>query len=134
MIVVCVLMTMLAFAGCGKKDNNTSTAEQATKPQAIPVEQFKAPAEVVKIDTEAEDPSNDDIKFTYDEEGRVNSCSYSFDGHEASLTYIYTDGKEASIYSYVDGIYVKLDRVPLPEDYDPNGDFSDQDGYYFKGY
>lgn len=43
------------------------------------------------VDTSKEDPSNDDIRFEYDNKGRISKCYYEVNDIEVSQAYIYTD-------------------------------------------
>lgn len=65
-LVIAILIGVFFFVS----RNNVSTAElQEAKDKFVP------PAQAVTIDASLEDPSDDNIRFTYDDRARILSCS-----------------------------------------------------------
>ena len=93
---------------------------------------YKVPAEVVSINTNAEDPTNEEIRFVYDEEGRISQCYYAIDGEEVYVGYNYQDGA-VQIYAFMGEFLVGAEKIELPE-YDASVGFTAVNGYYLKGY
>ena len=94
---------------------------------------FTAPADAVKIDMNADDPSNDEIEFDYDDEGRVTECIYSYKGEIFIITYDY-DADGAEVYAFSEDGVVLAEKTIKLSDFDPDKGFAKIDGYYFKGY
>ena len=66
--------------------NTVSAAElQDAKDKYVP------PAQAIAIDTSLDDPSNDDIQFTYDDRARILSCTYKANGKPYDQRYTYND-------------------------------------------
>lgn len=54
-------------------------------------EGYRPPAEIVQIDTTLKDPSNDNIKFRFDERDRIIGCSYTINKKQYDKAYTYDD-------------------------------------------
>lgn len=94
------------------------------------VSSYKPPAEVLNIDLSKDDPSNDDIMFSYDSKGRISNCRYTTDGIEYNQIYNYDDAeKKVTITTYSNSIVVDEKIIDL-SDYSNNGFFDIVDGYY----
>lgn len=115
-------------APAGDTETDTNTASQAE----YDPENYVLPADAVKIDFTKDDPSNDEIKFLFDEEGRVVSYKYSAKGNDIIVTYSYKENK-VNVNSFIDDMVYADEEFKLPE-YDNNGGFCEYNGYYFKGY
>lgn len=157
-VILLAAVTLAAFAGCGNRDdgtvtlkNNTASKTDAASPKSseqktdassenkeseseIDFSSVKTPAEVVTVDAEKNDPSNDDAKFYFDENGRISQCDYISDGELYSAVYTYT-ATSVQIYVFSStGVVVKYEEFPLSGEYDPNGDIIVYEGYFIKGY
>lgn len=94
------------------------------------VSSFKPPAEVFDVDVSKDDPSNNDIRFEYDDEGRISKCYYKVNDIDVYQGYIYDDNA-VQIFSY-NGSIVIGDAYFENAVYDGNKGFSEYNGYYFK--
>ena len=94
--------------------------------------QFLPPAKAVSIDMTKNDPSNDAVKFTYDDRRRVSTCQYKVGNKEYSQKYIYDDNagrieidteyKKHPLLTQ----YVEYRNITLPDV------FVSVDGYYLR--
>lgn len=134
--VICVCVFALLLVGCDNAKPNDNTANT----QSIEVNQeesndsgivYKTPSDAVEIDLTAEDPSNDQIQFSYDENNRISQCQYQIDGHTIKLVYSYS-GNSIQIYAFSDE-YVAADETFTVSSYDANAGFTSYNGYYFRG-
>lgn len=91
---------------------------------------FQPPAEVFEIDLSNADPSNDDISFEYDEQGRISKCYYQANNIDVYQSYIY-ENNSVQIFSFNDSIVIG-DVFFENVEYDENAGFSECDGYYLK--
>ena len=124
-IILCVMVIAAAAAGCSDRRNDGNA--QTFDPDA-----YKAPAEAVSVDTGAEDPSNDEIRFVYDEEGRISQCYYEIGGVQVFVNYDYKDSS-VQIYAFMGEFLAADEAIELPE-YDASVGFTVVNGYYLKGY
>lgn len=142
-VITCCLMFM--FCGCNTEKttvtNNNSQSEnsqqmtnesssQTSKPINDLVSSFKPPAEVFDIDVSKDDLSNDDIRFEYDDKGRISKCYYKVNDIDVYQGYIYKDNT-IQIFSY-NGSIVIGDMFFENAVYDENKGFSEHNGYYLK--
>lgn len=104
-----------------------------TEETEVDISTYRAPAEVVEIDLTAEDPSNADIRFVYDELGRVSICYYKINGQVVSVNYNYQDDY-VQIFAFMGEFVTADEKIELPGEFDASAGFSQIDGYYFKGY
>jgi len=142
------IMTLLwtfsiALTACSSVEGNQGGAssfaneatEQATKATAVPVgaiiESYRAPADVVEIDMTEEDPSNDEIKFEYDDEGKISGCRYQIDGTDVYVGYSYKDDY-VEMFGFIGDIVV-ADDIFYISNFDSSQGFVEYEGYYFKG-
>lgn len=134
--VICACLFALLLAGCDHAKLNDNT----TNTQSIEVAQeesnnsgvvYKTPSDAVEIDFTAEDPSNDQIQFRYDENNRIIQCQYQVDGHTVKLSYSYSESS-IQIYAFSDE-YVAADETFTVSSYDANAGFTSYNGYYFRG-
>ena len=89
---------------------------------------YETPADAIEIDEKADDPSNKDILFEYDDLGRIVRCSYTVNDVDFFQGYTYSD-TEVRIFSYCGSTIV--DDVNLSYTYDDSVGFTQHDGYYF---
>ena len=93
---------------------------------------YLPPSQAVSIDTSLDDPSNDQIKFQYDDRARIISCTYSANQKPYDQRYTYNDARR-SIHidiSYKDHLIFTKDI-----DYDKISTanvFEDVEGYYIR--
>lgn len=93
---------------------------------------FVRPAEAVQIHRSLKDPSNDSIKFRFDDSDRVLSCEYTADGIKYSQKYEYDDSAKKVIIetSYrnrpIFSKVIEYSRVTEANR------FEDIDGYYIR--
>lgn len=112
------------------QSSQNSETTQSSKSISELVSSYQPPAKSFDVDTSKEDPSNDDIRFEYDNKGRISKCYYEVNDIEVSQAYIYTDDT-VQIYSFNSSIVIDditFDNVS----YDENTGFNECDGYYLK--
>ncbi|MBO4870179.1 MAG: hypothetical protein J5585_10765 [Clostridia bacterium] len=140
LISLTALLLLAAFiaSGCSAKNENSqesvkdSSAVSAENDGDKAVSAYKKPADAVKLDLTKDDPSNDDMRFVYDDDGRVTQCYYKISGEQVYVSYTYKDGS-AQIYAFLGEILVADETIDLPA-FDAEKGFSEIDGYYFKGF
>ncbi len=112
------------------QNSQNSEDTQSSKPISELVSSYKPPAKSFDIDLSKDDPSNDDIRFEYDDKGRISKCYYEVNDIEVAQAYIYTDDT-VQIYAFNGSIVIDditFDNVS----YDENTGFNECDGYYLK--
>lgn len=136
-----ILLLFLVFAAAaqlvscsGGKNSADQSAENTPTATAVPmgaiISSFKAPGEVVKVDLTKDDPSNDQIKFDYDKQGRISGCTYKIDGRDTYVGYTYKKN-EVEVYAFIGDISVYNKTYKIVES-DSSLGFTDCDGFYFK--
>lgn len=156
--MVCLLLLAMALCACGSDDEKkdaapAQTATEAGAPTLAPDTQapadtttqapadndvdelsaFVRPADAFAVDMTAADPSNDDIRFAYDDEGRVISCAYQVQGINMVAGYQYQGG-QVQIYAFAGEVLADDALITLPSEFDASKGFSVIEGYYFRGY
>lgn len=121
-----------------KPEGSTDSKDAGEVDFETAVDNFETPSEAKKIDTDKEDPSVKDMQFTYDDEGRIKTCTYKVNGQTYSASYSYKDnstldGHSAIIYTFCGDTVVDTATIKI-SDFDPSKGFTVIDGYYFKGY
>ncbi len=122
-LVIAIVLGVIFFVS-----RKTVSAKELTKAK----ENYLPPAQAVTIDTSLTDPSNDKIKFTYDDRARIISCTYSVNKmtYDQSYTYDNTQHKINVETTYrAHPIFTKeldYDRVTKPDI------FEEVDGYYIR--
>ena len=95
---------------------------------------FVKPSAAVSPDLSKPDPSDDSIKFLFDDKGRVQSCKYTAGQKEYMVTYTYKeDTKMIDIYGFSGSIVVAEEHFDMP-DFDDSQGFCEKDGYFFNKY
>ena len=94
------------------------------------ISSFKAPGLVVEVDLTKEDPSNDQIKFDYDKQGRVSGCTYKIDGRDTYVGYTYKKN-EVDVYAFIGDVSVFHKTYKIVKS-DSSLGFTDCEGFYFK--
>ena len=132
------LSATLVFCSCSGGQNKDAdqgagaeqqTGETTEKP--VDLSLYKKPAEVVTLDLSKEDPSNDEMRFVYDDAGRVSQCYYNIEDEEIYVNYKYEDGA-VQIYAFIRAVVVADERIEISE-YSADQGFTEINGYYFKG-
>ncbi|MBK6089840.1 zinc-ribbon domain-containing protein [Ruminococcus difficilis] len=122
-LVIAIVLGVIFFVS-----RKTVSAKELTKAK----ENYLPPAQAVTIDTTLTDPSNDKIKFTYDDRARIISCTYSVNKmtYDQRYTYNNTQRKINVETTYrAHPIFTKeldYDRVTKPDI------FEEVDGYYIR--
>ncbi len=147
-IIIAVITFCFIFMLCGCNTDKTAVTNNSSQSENIQqttsdnsssqtsqeindlVSAFKPPAEVFDINLSKDDPSNDDIRFEYDDKGRISQCYYKVNDIDVYQGYIYKDNA-VQIYSYSGSIVVG-DALFENAVYDGNKGFSEHNGYYFK--
>ena len=132
-LILCILLAMSVLSACSGDSDRDIAGSNSNDDSDIDISTYKAPADIFKIDTNAKDPSNDDIRFVYDEDGRVSQCYYEIEGYQVFLNYNYEDG-HVEIFGFMGSIFAAYEDIELTGDYDASIGFTDNSGYYFKGY
>lgn len=145
--VVILCFVLVSLTGCSnwnwlansrpdtnENDTNNNTEQQEEDKQEVLDSAgiiFQVPNKAVSIDMSAEDPSNSEIQFVYDENNRVIQCSYNIDDNEIRVVYSYT-GNEVQIYAF-SGDVLAADEMFTIAGYDSAYGFTVHQGYYFRG-
>ena len=128
-LVVAILAGVVFFVS----RNKVSAAELDEAKQ-----NYLPPAEAVSIDTSKDDPSNDTIKYKYDNRARVSSCTYAVNDKTYDQSYGYNDKKkiikidtkyrdhtiftkeieygrikQPNVFEVIDGYCIRLDETSL---------------------
>lgn len=126
------VITVLSLASCSLFGVQTTESETDATTKA-PVETVK-PADVAKdIDLKKADPSTDDVKFSFDDEGRVITAEYKSGDVEYLLCYNYRDGR-VEVYLFGAEEVVDFKQYKPSADFDKSLGFIEVDGYYFNGF
>lgn len=133
-----ILMVSFCLTACYNQPTNNdysfedfSTSEQPIEETTEALSEYEPPANFVEIDFDVDDPSNEDIQFTYNEQGLISECEYKVDDNDVKLKYTYIDNS-IQIYGYIDSLVV-VDICFEEIVYNVNIGFCEHDGYYFKG-
>ena len=155
-IVGVLLLSLVIMTGCGNESNSgfsvgtrqttgnvsntapspsnqSSSREPAQSVERSEVEAYVPPARLFKLDLSLEDPSNSDVKFEYDDEGRIIGVAYSIDDYRVSLQYKY-DGRSITIFGFIGDIIVAHEELEASTDFDKSLGFIEYREYYFFGY
>ena len=110
-----------------KSDNNSSLSVEEM------IDSYEPPAETISIDINADDPSNDEIVFKFQEDGKIQNCVYWVNGIKVMVTYGYDQPEKGQIWVLAfseDGIVIGEDTFNYSES--EGSGFSEHNGYYFK--
>ena len=148
---IAALLALLLAGGCGAgtqsvpQDQTSQAVNAAAEDEtAMPADDtgadidavlaaYQPPADLFSVDLTAEDPSTQDIRFLYDEAGRIDRCTYRIDDQEVILSYSY-DEDAVHIFGFLGSIIVADETIPVSGAFDPGAGFSVAQGYYLKGY
>ncbi len=160
-LVIAALAVCSSFCACSSSSNsgnntennaNTAVSEKAADNSSAPADEsgsedgeladfedmlkkFEPPANTIKIDMEAEDPSNDEITFTIDGEGKIQNYTYTVNGIKVLMTYDYDYPEEGKLWALAfseDGTVIGEKTFSFNRSENAKG-FSEYEGYYFKG-
>lgn len=142
-VLLCfAVLVLVACSGCtDNQDKNNgnlavvqenSTEDPSHIYMGAIIQSFKEPAKVVNVDLNKEDPSNEQIKFDYDEDGRVAGCKYKIDGTDVYIGYIYKEN-QVDLYGFIGDVVVSDETFDISE-YNSNTGFCEHAGYFFKGF
>ncbi|MBQ2603627.1 MAG: hypothetical protein VZR27_09015 [Acutalibacteraceae bacterium] len=147
-ILFLLVLSLLALVSCSdnaggsSKTDNTSLTDTSSKQQPVESEpngeqrfsdlskRFIHPAEKYSFDPETADPSNEQMYFTYDDEGRLFGCCYPIDEIQVIVSYTYKDDI-VHIVTFADEYCVDDRRFRFKND--SSKGFTEFGGYYFKG-
>lgn len=139
------VLMLLVFAGCSDSASDNTQNDSSEKESVVSTEStneetssdiqsqpevdlsFKAPAEIYP------DPEDANLSFTFDDSGRVTSCTYSYNGERIVSSYSYKDN-QLNIYSFKGDMLVDDKSIVLNGEFDANVGYTNFDGFYVKGY
>ena len=131
------LSAVILFAGCsfGRseiKSADDRSSESKSEEFEEMMKKYRPPAEAFGIDMNKEDPSNDDIKFEFDDKGRILNCFYTVNGMEVLTTYDYEfyENKVWILSFAQDSTVIADEKFEIDNESDDIG-FSECRGYYF---
>ena len=143
-LLASIIMLCLSLAACSSGSSfrsgtslNDSTEPSDNSDKSLSVEEmienFEPPANIVSADMTAEDPSNDEIVFTFQEDGKIQNCVYRINGEKVMVTYGYDTMEKGQIWV----LAFSEDSTVIAEEsfnYSENEDsgFIEHNGYYFK--
>ena len=129
-LLVAVMVSALSLSSCGLMGTSKST-ETTTTAAPVPL---VTPAEAAgKIDLKRDDPSTDDIKFTFDEEGKLILIEYKSGDNDYVASYNYRDGN-VEVYLYGGDQVLDFLYYEPSSEFDASLGMFEQDGYFFKGF
>lgn len=112
------------------QSSQNSEISQSSKSVSEAVSTYQSLAKVFDIDLSKDDPSNDDIRFEYDEKDRISKCYYKVNNDEIYQAYTYTDD---TVHIYAFNGSVIVDDITFDNvSYDGNTGFNEYNGYYLK--
>lgn len=137
------ILCLLTSCGCDVKTNNnnvsSNTIQQTTTANSYfetssdnndVTSSYQPPAKVINIDLSKYDPSNDNITFSYDSDGRITNCKYKIDNIEYNQVYTYDNSQnKVTITTYSNSTIVNEKVIDLSK-YNSNELFEIVDGYY----
>ena len=97
------------------------------------VEVFKTPANPENTLNSVADPSGDNLRFVYDEMGRITKCYYYEGGVEVYLNYVYGTAW-VEIFGFIGETLVCDEVIQLPGEFNPDVGISVVRGYYINGH
>lgn len=116
-------------------NDSTEPSDNSDKSLSVEemIENFEPPANIVSVDMTAEDPSNDEIVFTFQEDGKIQNCVYRMNGEKVMVTYGYDTMEKGQIWV----LAFSEDSTVIAEEsfnYSENEEsgFTEYNGYYFK--
>ena len=141
LLMAAVLMVSLVLCGCSGNQNGNGQKETDSEQQTVnqsgngndevDLSTYMKPADAVSIDLTKDDPSNDAMRFVFDEEGKVTQCYYDIGNQQVYVNYTYKDGT-VQIYAFMGEVLVADETIAI-SDYNAEKGFSAIEGYYFKG-
>lgn len=135
-LFLALLLAAALLVGCGETERETvGTETHSDEATEDPTVVYELPADVSELDLSAEDPTNEVMRFTYDDDGRVSGCMYEVEGHQIAIVYTYNDDADTvQLTAFSDDLVAALEEYDLPGAYDASLGFSVHNGYYFRGY
>ena len=136
LLLLSILILSLFLAACsshsilsdgGKLDDGTSVSVDEL------IKRFEPPADTISIDMTADDPSNDEITFKFQEDGKIQNYVYVVNNLKVMVTYGYDNLKEGQIWMLAfseDGTVIAEESFIYSEN--EGSGFSEHNGYYFK--
>lgn len=110
--------------------DDSNSYSETTVPFEEILSEYKPPADIIEISPSEEDPSNEEIKFEYDDSGRISKCYYDINNLDMYQAYSYTDD---SVHIYTFSGSIIIDDITFEvEAYDESIGFLEYNGYYFK--
>jgi len=140
MLSAVVLVFLVVLSGCengqgqGQRIGTTAQTPELTESgERSEVEAFVPPADLFNLNLRTDDPSNDDIHFDFDNEGRISRVVYSIDDYRVVLSYSYDD-LTVQIFGFIDSIVVADVQLVASSGFDDTLGFIEYRGYYFFGF
>lgn len=128
-MALALMIAMVSLASCmGVANSSVSTETEAPAPEIV------KPADAGKVDLTKADPSTDDVKFTFDEEGRVLSIEYKKGDLLYVAGYNYRDDGTVEVYLFCDAYTLDFVKYKPSGAFDKNAGFVELEGYYFNGW
>jgi hypothetical protein len=143
--------TSAASQGSGNESNDVSQnpenesgdvnqgSEQEPNPRLaangewLEVEAYRPPTRLFNLNLNTDDPSNNDIRFVFDDEERIRWVYYSIDDFDVVLAYSY-DEHSILIIGFINEIVVAYEEITASAGFDKSLGFIEYKGYYFYGF
>lgn len=147
-LIIVLLSLCFIFTSCGCDKDKTSvvnnnsqsgSTQQTTSYNSSSqtsdnidevISSYQPPAKVFDIDLSNDDPSNDDIRFEYDDKGRISNCIYKINDIEYNQVYTYDDSKNTVIITTYSNNTIVDEKVIELSEHSDNDFFDVVDGYY----
>ena len=125
-----LIIALFSLASCfGVANTTESTTETVTLPETV------KPADAAKnIDLKKADPSTDDVKFSFDDDGRIIEIEYTKGDVLYVVSYNYRDDGTVDAYLFGGGYTLDFVKYKPAGSFDKSAGFVELEGYYFNGY
>ena len=128
-LALALIIAALSLASCmGVANSSQSTETEAPLPAVV------KPVDAGKVDLTKADPSTDDVKFSFDDEGRVISIDYKKGDLLYVVGYNYKDDGTVEAYLFCDAYTLDFVKYKTSGEFDKKAGFVEYEGYYFNGW
>lgn len=136
-----IIAAAILTCSCGKSTTVTPATAASTLTASMAAvtttaagqKAYVAPAKFAKLDLSKKDISTDSMKFTYDGDGRIISCTYDYGAGTCLVSYIYADNS-IGVTATIGTTKVAEESFAQASAFASNAGYTSYEGYYFFGY